>query len=137
MKTIASFEKAEQAHLLRSHLEGSGIAAFVRDEQTVTMDWRLSGAIGGVKVDVADENYEEACLLIQAVDPTKPRDIVEERKNRSKLKRYAKVFGISFVAIFAFLVWRLGFGARDIGMSLLCSFILSACLAVFGSLFES
>lgn len=57
MKSLASFSKAEDAHLLRARLEGSGIAAYVRDENMVSVDWLYSNAIGGVKVDVADEDF--------------------------------------------------------------------------------
>jgi hypothetical protein len=65
MKMLASFSKAEDAHLLRARLEGSGIAAYVRDEHMVTADWLYSNAIGGVKVDVADEDFDTALVFIE------------------------------------------------------------------------
>jgi hypothetical protein len=60
MKTLAAFSKPIDAHMLIARLEGSGIAAFARDENMVTLDWLASNAIGGVKVDVADEDYQKA-----------------------------------------------------------------------------
>lgn len=66
MKTVASFSKPMDAHMLRAKLEGSGIAAYVRDEHMVTLDWLASNAIGGVKVDVADEDYERALQISSA-----------------------------------------------------------------------
>lgn len=66
MRTLASFSKAEDAHLLRARLEGSGIAAYVRDENMVSVDWLYSNAIGGVKVDVADEDFIAARELLAA-----------------------------------------------------------------------
>jgi hypothetical protein len=61
MRTLATFSQADPAHLLRMRLEGSGIAAHVRDENTVTF---ASLAVGGVKVDVADEDYEAALAVL-------------------------------------------------------------------------
>ena len=42
----------------------TGIAAHVRDENMVTLDWLASLAVGGVKVDVADEDYEAALAVL-------------------------------------------------------------------------
>ncbi len=66
MKTLAAFSKPMDAHLLISRLAGNGIAAFLRDEHMVTLDWLASNAIGGVKVDVGDEDYARALELIAA-----------------------------------------------------------------------
>jgi cell division septation protein DedD len=64
MRTIAAFNHADQAHFLRSRLEGSGIGAHVRDEHMVSLDWLAALAVGGVKVDVADEDYEAALAML-------------------------------------------------------------------------
>jgi hypothetical protein len=64
MKTIAAFSKPIDAHLLIARLAGSGITAFTRDENMVTLDWLASNAIGGVKVDVADEDYPKALAVL-------------------------------------------------------------------------
>lgn len=66
MKTLATFSKPIDAHLLVSRLQGNGIPAYVRDEHMVTLDWLASNAIGGVKVDVGDEDYDRALELIAA-----------------------------------------------------------------------
>ncbi|MGC3989622.1 MAG: DUF2007 domain-containing protein [Chthoniobacteraceae bacterium] len=65
MKTIATFSKPEEAHLLRIRLESVGIPAFVQDEAMVQLDWLYSNAIGGVRVQVADEEVEEAQQLLR------------------------------------------------------------------------
>ena len=72
MKQLACFSKAEDAHLLRARLEGSGIAAYVRDELMVSVDWLYSNAIGGVKVDVADEDYDRAVEIMSAPTSDEP-----------------------------------------------------------------
>ncbi len=66
MKTIATFTSPMDAHMLVARLEGSGIAAFTRDENMISLDWLASNAIGGVKVDVADEDVEKALAVLNA-----------------------------------------------------------------------
>ena len=54
------------AYLLRARLEGSGVTSYIRDENLITLDWLYSNAIGGVKVDVMDEDYEKALAILDA-----------------------------------------------------------------------
>ena len=70
MKNLAEFSKPIEAHMLIAKLEGSGIRAFIRDEHMVTLDWLASNAIGGVKVDVEDEDFVQAreVMLAAPVD---------------------------------------------------------------------
>ena len=70
MVTIASFSTAEEAYLFRSRLEASGIEAFVQDEHMIQMNWLYSNAIGGVRVQVFDQQGEEA------------RDILREERSQ-------------------------------------------------------
>jgi hypothetical protein len=66
MKTIASYNNPMDAHLLRARLEGSGISAYLRDENMITLDWLAANAVGGIRVDVADEDYAKAMEVLQA-----------------------------------------------------------------------
>jgi hypothetical protein len=56
MVVVATFSKPEEAHLLRMRLEAGGIQAFIRDENTIQIDWLYSNALGGVRVEVAEED---------------------------------------------------------------------------------
>ncbi len=58
--TVATVWKPAQAHILRSRLEAEGIHVFLADEETITMDWLLSNAIDGVKVQVPSKDVERA-----------------------------------------------------------------------------
>ena len=60
MKTVASFREVYPAHLARGRLEAEGIRASVIDENIVRMNWALSQAVGGVKVQVHHEDLEKA-----------------------------------------------------------------------------
>lgn len=64
MVTVASFSKPEEAHLARMRLEASGIPAFIRDENMVQTNWLYSNAIGGVRLQVAEEDLAEAQSLL-------------------------------------------------------------------------
>ncbi len=74
MTTIAQFSKAEDAHLLRLRLEAAGIEVFIQDENTVQVDWLLSDAIGGVRVQVADKDVEAATEILYADPAPVPAD---------------------------------------------------------------
>lgn len=67
MITVATFSKPEEAHLLRMRLEAGGVAAYILDENMVQMDWLYSNAIGGVRVQIAEEDVEAAKEIIQDV----------------------------------------------------------------------
>lgn len=60
MRTIARFQQAEDAHLLRSLLGSRGVEAGVLDEHLIQIAWTYSDAIGGVRVVVADSQSDEA-----------------------------------------------------------------------------
>ena len=98
MKNVATFSKPEDAHLLCAHLEGSGIPAFVRDGQTVSTDWALSNAIGGVKVEVADEYYDAALAVVSAF--ATPSDASQTKNKGHSFTRYVKLFGILFASAY-------------------------------------
>jgi hypothetical protein len=60
MVTIATFGDGVEANLARNYLERAGIPAFLADELTMSVAWHLGVAIGGVKLQVADEIETEA-----------------------------------------------------------------------------
>src|SRR4051812_15374009 len=97
MITVRSFSKPEEAHLLRAHLEGNGIPAFVRDDHTITADWALSNAIGGAKVEVAEEDFDDAVAIIAEFTPVSP---TPAEKNQHAFGRYLKITGVAFVLSF-------------------------------------
>jgi hypothetical protein len=75
--TLATFSKPEEAHLLRTRLEAAGIPAFVQDEHIVQMDWLYSNAIGGVRVQIADEDVPAAQEFLAADSEQRPADAVD------------------------------------------------------------
>jgi hypothetical protein len=69
MKTIATFSTPEEAHLFRTRLEAAGIPAFVQDEHVVQMFWLWSNVVGGVRVQIADDDLAEAREFLAADSP--------------------------------------------------------------------
>ena len=63
--TIARFDLAGQAHIAKNELEAAGIKSVLADEQTIAMDWLLSNAIGGIKVQVLEEDAERAVTALE------------------------------------------------------------------------
>jgi hypothetical protein len=64
--TLETFENAMQASLVKQHLEAAGIRCVLADEFTVSNFWHLSNAIGGIKLQVAEEDFERASALLAA-----------------------------------------------------------------------
>ena len=63
--TIATFENTAQAQVAKIALEAEEIPAVLGDEMTVDLFWNLSNAIGGVKVQVLEEDAERAVEILE------------------------------------------------------------------------
>ena len=67
MITVASFDNTEQAELLKDRLDQEGIPAFVADGAIVGLNWMYSNAVGGVKVQVNEENVARVRAMLKAL----------------------------------------------------------------------
>lgn len=73
--TVASFSTPEEAHLLRMRLEAGGVPAFVADEHIVQTQWLFSNAVGGVRVQIDEEDADAArAILEEPAPPELPGD---------------------------------------------------------------
>jgi hypothetical protein len=68
--TVATFQDPVAASLAKNLLDGAGIPAILLDETTVATDWLLSGAIGGVKLQVAPLHLERAEMILARTQET-------------------------------------------------------------------
>lgn len=64
--TLRTFDNYFQANLLLSRLRDAGIECYLKDEFTVTIDPLLSNALGGIKLIVRKEKYQEAVEMLQS-----------------------------------------------------------------------
>jgi hypothetical protein len=63
--TIARYSFPYEAHITKSKLEAMGVPAFIADEHTVNMQWLYSSAMGGVRLQVLQEQAAEAIELLK------------------------------------------------------------------------
>jgi hypothetical protein len=63
--TVAAFDTAAEVDLARNHLEAEGIPTYLADEAAVGWLWAMSNAVGGIKVQVAEENRERALAILE------------------------------------------------------------------------
>jgi hypothetical protein len=63
MTTIATFPTPEDAHLFRAFLESRGIEGFLLNENITQLFWIYSNATGGVRLEVADEDVQDASVI--------------------------------------------------------------------------
>lgn len=66
MKTIATCSQPQEATLIQLRLEAVGITAYLRDETVIQLQPFYSNLLGGVKVEVADSDYEAAIEFLKA-----------------------------------------------------------------------
>ena len=64
MVTIAKFNSVNDAFLAKSKLEGSGIEAFIPDENLASLNWLYTGAMGGVRLEVSEEDKDRAIEIL-------------------------------------------------------------------------
>ncbi len=65
---LRSYDNYITASMTLARLDEEGITCYLKDEYTVTIDPFLSNAIGGIKLMVFPDDYEEAKKLLEAFD---------------------------------------------------------------------
>jgi transposase-like protein len=58
--TVKTFSSAWEADLAKTQLEACGIHAFILDSNTISVNWLFSNAIGGIKLQVFEDQATEA-----------------------------------------------------------------------------
>ena len=64
--TILSAQYPQQAYIIKAHLESEGIECFIKDELTVQTNPLYSNAIGGIKLQVKEEDIPEATKILRS-----------------------------------------------------------------------
>ena len=65
--TLRHFLRQDEAHLAVGMLEGEGIAAFIQDAQ---LNQIYGNVLGGVRLQVAEKDFERAKELLDGLSPT-------------------------------------------------------------------
>lgn len=66
--TVRTFYNSFKANIILTKLENEGIACYLKDDVTVMMDPIISNAIGGIKLQVKEEEAEAALALLHQFD---------------------------------------------------------------------
>ncbi len=74
LQTLARFDRAQEAYMLKGLLEGQGLTAFIADEETVNMAWHLGQAVGGIKVQVAEKDLATAREILASLNSIEKAD---------------------------------------------------------------
>ena len=75
MKTVARVSWIHEADSVRMRLNSHGLEAFIPDEGMVTANPILGNAVGGIRIQVRDEDYEQAReILGSTTDATESSD---------------------------------------------------------------
>lgn len=66
--TIRTFSYAHEAAIVKARLEHYGILCFLKDEHTIQINPLYSNALGGVKLQVVEDDVAEARELLDDID---------------------------------------------------------------------
>jgi hypothetical protein len=103
MTHLRSFDNYFLANITLTKLEHHGIACFLKDEHTVTMDPILGNAIGGIKLLVNEEEAKEAVELLSRFDKEYLESVVCPNCGKNEISSVAKQGATNFIT--AILTW--------------------------------
>ena len=83
--TVATFDFRAEAEVAKLFLEEQGIQAFLADDNLVGMDWFLSNAVGGVKLQVAASDVDRARDILEQIEHRRRDAGRISRRRRSRL----------------------------------------------------
>ena len=64
--TLDTFPNPEHARFIQGLLKSEGVPAYLADETAAGMMWHLNGAIGGIKLQVAEADIPRAQEILEA-----------------------------------------------------------------------
>ena len=106
MKTVASFREPYLAYIAKGKLDSEGIPAVVSDEHLVQINWTLSQAIGGVKVQVPEEAMERAREILK-MDYLEELSEVEETQPKPEPDDVCPKCGSGSISSHGYSLWSL------------------------------
>lgn len=65
LETLRVFDNYVTAHIIKSRLEVEGVFCVLKDENTITMNWLWSNALGGIKLQVKSSDFLRAEQILQ------------------------------------------------------------------------
>jgi len=100
---VRTFDNYFLANITLTKLQSGGLECYLKDENTVIMDPILSGAIGGIKLVVKEEDAEEAKKLLQQFDQDYLRSVKCPKCGNPEITEVSKPGATNFLT--AILTW--------------------------------
>lgn len=72
--TVDRFRDLSTAIVARGALEAAGIPCFLRDENTIRLDWQISNFIGGMRLQVHEDDREAAATILNGLERNSGQD---------------------------------------------------------------
>lgn len=85
--TVWTFMYPHEAHIPKAKLESEGIEVFIKDELTAQVNNIYSNAIGGVKLQVREKDYQRAVQILEDAGYVRIQD-QKENKFVTRLEKY-------------------------------------------------
>jgi len=63
--TISTYEYSQEAHMVKNYLESEGIIVFMKDDLTAQVASYYAHAIGGIKLQVRESDYDNAIDILE------------------------------------------------------------------------
>tara|TARA_R110001592_G_scaffold16881_20_gene71812 strand:+ start:1176 stop:1529 length:354 start_codon:yes stop_codon:yes gene_type:complete len=70
---IKKVDTAFEAYAIKGFLENHDIACFIADEYLINADWALKQALGDVRLNIYEQDYDKAKQLLDETQDTKPQ----------------------------------------------------------------
>lgn len=110
--TLRRYYTLDEAYIAHGFLESEGVKAFLQDEHLVRIFWLYTNAIGGLRLQVAQEDGERAfAILVAGSAPVEPSEMGAEHcpecdgLGMSRMVRGRRVAFLSWLVI-GFPLWR-------------------------------
>ena len=68
--TLKTFDNSIDANMLRCQLELEGIQSYLKDENTITTNPLYNIALGGIKLQVIEQDYQKAKAYLSELENT-------------------------------------------------------------------
>lgn len=76
--TLKVFDNSIEAHLLKTRLESEGINCYLLDDNMVSLNPLYNISVGGIKVRINKNDFEEATAIVREIEGT---PITDEHNN--------------------------------------------------------
>ena len=109
MKTLTTVTYLHEADMICSKLQADGIEAFMPDESVIAVNPLYANAVGGIRIQVNESDFERAEEILQNLlsgsplpeEPGDELEVPDQRPTKTDLRIFYGAFAILLLAILA------------------------------------